>query len=42
MKYGAQTEYGKLRRVLMHRPDEGMKVVTAGNKNDYLYRDPVY
>ena len=42
MKYGAQTEYGKLRKVLMHRPDEGMKVVTAGNKNDYLYRDPVY
>ena len=21
---------------------EGMKVVTAGNKNDYLFRDPVY
>jgi N-dimethylarginine dimethylaminohydrolase len=42
MKYGAQTEYGKLRKVLMHRPDEGMRVVTAGNKNDYLYRDPVY
>ena len=42
MKYGAQTEYGKLRRVLMHRPDEGMKAVTAGNKDDYLFRDPVY
>ena len=42
MKYGAQTEYGKLRKVLMHRPDEGMKVVTAGNKDDYLFRDPVY
>jgi arginine deiminase len=42
MKFGAQTEYGKLRKVLMHRPDDGMRVVTAGNKNDYLYRDPVY
>ena len=42
MKYGAQTEYGELRKVLMHRPGEGMKVVTAGNKNDYLFRDPVY
>ncbi|RLG96505.1 hypothetical protein DRO27_02175, partial [Candidatus Bathyarchaeota archaeon] len=42
MKYGAETEYGKLRRVLMHRPDEGMKAVTAGNKDDYLFRDPVY
>ena len=42
MKYGAQTEYGKLRKVLMHHPDEGMRVVTAGNKDDYLFRDPVY
>ena len=42
MKYGAQTEYGKLRRVLMHRPGEAMKAITAGNKNDYLFRDPVY
>jgi arginine deiminase len=42
MEYGAQTEYGKLRKVLMHRPGKGMKVVTTGNKNDYLFRDPVY
>jgi arginine deiminase len=42
VKFGAQTEYGKLRSVLMHRPGEGMRVVTAGNKNDYLFRDPVY
>jgi arginine deiminase len=42
LNYGAQTEYGKLRKVLMHRPGEGMKAVTAGNKNDYLFRDPVY
>jgi arginine deiminase len=42
MKFGAQTEYGKLRKVLMHRPGEGMRAVTAGNKNDYLFRDPVY
>jgi N-dimethylarginine dimethylaminohydrolase len=42
MDYGAQTEYGKLKKVLMHRPDEGMRVVTAENKDDYLFRDPVY
>ena len=42
MRFGAQTEYGKLRKVLMHRPGEGMRVVTAGNKDDYLFRDPVY
>jgi arginine deiminase len=42
MKFGAQTEYGKLRKALMHRPGEGMRVVTAGNKDDYLFRDPVY
>ena len=42
MKFGAQTEYGELRKVLMHRPGEGMRVVTAGNKDDYLFRDPVY
>lgn len=42
MKYGAQTECGKLRKVLMHRPNEEMRRITVGNKNDYLYRDPVY
>jgi len=42
MEYGAQTEYGRLKKALMHRPGEGMKVVTAGNKDDYLFRDPVY
>jgi len=42
LRYGAQTEYGKLRSVLMHRPDVGMRVITAENKNDYLFRDPVY
>jgi arginine deiminase len=26
----------------MHRPTEEMKRITAGNKTDYLFRDPVY
>lgn len=42
MRYGAQTEYGKLRKVVVHRPNEEMRRVTAENKNDYLFRDPVY
>lgn len=42
LKFGAQTEFGKLRIVLMHRPNENMKRITASNKNDYLFRDPVY
>jgi len=42
MKYGAQTEYGKLRRVLMHRPTEENRCITPGNKDAYLFRDVVY
>ncbi len=42
MKFGAQTEYGKLRKVLMHRPTEENRRVTPGNKDAYLFRDVVY
>ena len=42
MKYGAQTEYGKLKKVLMNRPTEKLKNVTPGNKDAYLFRDVVY
>ena len=42
MEYGAQTEYGKLRKVLMHRPTEELKRITPGNKDAYLFRDVVY
>jgi len=42
MKYGAQTEYGKLRKVLMHRPTEENRRITPGNKDAYLFRDVVY
>jgi arginine deiminase len=42
MDYGAQTEYGKLRKVLMHRPTEELKRITPGNKDAYLFRDVVY
>ncbi len=42
MEYGAQTEFGRLRKVLMHRPTEELKRVTPGNKDAYLFRDVVY
>jgi arginine deiminase len=41
-KYGAQTEYGKLRKVLMHRPTEDNRRITPGNKDAYLFRDVIY
>jgi arginine deiminase len=42
MVYGAQTEYRKLRKVLMHRPTEELKRITPENKDAYLFRDVVY
>jgi len=42
MKFGAQTEYGKLKKVLMHRPTEKNWRITPGNKDTYLFRDVVY
>jgi len=42
MEYGAQTEYGRLRSVLMHRPTEELRLITPGNKDAYLFRDVVY
>ena len=42
MDYGAQTEYGRLRKVLMHRPTEELKRITPGNKDAYLFRDVAY
>ncbi|MCW3990164.1 MAG: arginine deiminase family protein [Candidatus Bathyarchaeota archaeon] len=42
MDFGAQTEYGRLRKVLMHRPSEELKRITPGNKDAYLFRDVVY
>ena len=42
MDFGAQTEYGRLKKVLMHRPTEELKRITPGNKDAYLFRDVVY
>ena len=42
MEYGAQTEFGRLKKVLMHRPTEELKLITPGNKDAYLFRDVVY
>ena len=42
MDFGAQTEYGRLRKVLMHRPTEELRFITPGNKDAYLFRDVVY
>jgi arginine deiminase len=42
MEFGAQTEYGRLRKVLMHRPSEELKRITPGNRDAYLFRDVVF
>ena len=42
MGFGAQTEYGKLKTVLMHRPSEELRRVNPGNRDAYLFRDVVY
>ncbi len=39
--YGAQTEYGKLKRVLMHRPGVELHCVTDETSRAYNYRRPV-
>jgi arginine deiminase len=42
MRFGAQTEYSRLRKVLMHRPSEELKRITPSNKDAYLFRDVVF
>ena len=42
MDFGDQTEYCRLRKVLMHRPTEELNRVTPGNKDTYLFRDIVH
>jgi arginine deiminase len=42
MDYGAQTEYGRLKKVLMHRPTEELRRITPSNKDSFLFRDVVY
>jgi arginine deiminase len=42
LEFGAQTEYGRLRKVLMHRPTEDLRRITPSNKDSYLFRDVVY
>lgn len=42
MEFGAQSEYGRLRKVLMHRPSEELRRVTPQNRAAYLFRDIVY
>ncbi len=42
MDFGSQIEYGRLRKVRMHRPTEELKHITLRNKDAYLFRDVVY
>jgi len=42
MDFGAQIEYGRLRKGLRHRPTEELKHITPRNKDAYLFRDVVY
>jgi len=39
MGYGAQSEYGKLKSVLMHIPGEEVNIVNGSNREDYLFRE---
>jgi N-dimethylarginine dimethylaminohydrolase len=39
--HGAQTEYGKLRRVLMHRPGRELELVSEDTKRSFGFRRPV-
>ncbi|MEP7198647.1 MAG: arginine deiminase family protein [Chloroflexota bacterium] len=39
--FGAQTEYGKLKRVLMHRPGAELRWVCDDTYREYNYRRPV-
>jgi len=39
MRYGAQSEYGKLKSVLMHIPGEEINIVSGSNREDYLFRE---
>jgi len=42
MDFVAQTKYGRLRKVLVHRPTEEINRIPPGNKDAYLSRDVVY
>jgi arginine deiminase len=42
MDFVAQREYGRHRKVRMHRPTEEVNGITPRNKNSYLFRDVVY
>ncbi|MGQ9680344.1 MAG: dimethylarginine dimethylaminohydrolase family protein [Candidatus Bathyarchaeia archaeon] len=42
LDYGAQTEYGSLKKVLMYRPTHELNRINPGNKDAYLFRDVVY
>jgi arginine deiminase len=42
MGYGAQSEYGKLKSVLMHIPGEEINIVNGSNREDYLFREVPY
>ena len=39
--YGAQTEFGKLKRVLMHRPGRELEQVTVETEKAYNFRRAV-
>src|SRR5439155_22732933 len=39
--FGAQTEFGKLKRVLMHRPGRELDCVSAETASAYNFRRPV-
>lgn len=41
-KYGVDSEVGRLRKVIVHRPDLSLKRLTPANKDDLLYDDIIW
>ncbi|MEV4888122.1 arginine deiminase [Nonomuraea sp. NPDC055795] len=41
-RYGAHSEVGTLRQVIVHRPELSLKRLTPANKNDLLYDDVLW
>jgi len=39
MNYGAQSEYSKLKSVLMHIPGEEINLINGSNREEYLFRE---
>ena len=42
IEYGAFSEVGRLRKVMVHRPDLSLRRLTPGNHEDFLFDDVLW